>query len=241
MVYAQLGQHPPRRASETSPKRSSGALSCLSARPPDLADAAGTRPRVVAVFLGYVPFLYCKRAASARASLRSRKGRTNFFVSRSATANDSHAVAALHVHDALAAACLSADTPLDFVKIDVEGSEARVFAVDSDMRWLRRVGVIFIETHDDMATGSAEASVRALATARMHVMKLTFRSEYALLGCSASWPPGCEQLCEQWRAHAQREGGYTDETHSRRRARGRTNDPPRCINAGPGGLGGTGT
>ena len=55
---------------------------------------------MVAVFLGYVPFLYCKRAASARASLRSRKGRTNFFVSRSATANDSHAVAALHVHDA---------------------------------------------------------------------------------------------------------------------------------------------
>ena len=113
-----------------------------------------------------------------------------------------------------------------------------MFAVDSGMRWLRRVGVICIETHDDMATGSAEASVRALATARMHVMKLTFRSEYALLGCSASWPPGwCEQLCEQWRAHAQREGGYTDETHSRRRARGRANDPPRCIHAG--GLGAT--
>ena len=147
-VYAQLGQHPPRRASETSPKRSSGTLSCLSARPPDLADladAAGTRPRVVAVFLSYVPFLYCKLAASARAGPRSRKGRE--------PANDSHAVAALHVYDALAAACLSADMPLDFVKIDVKGSESRVCAVNSDMRWLRRVGVIFIKTHDDMTTG----------------------------------------------------------------------------------------
>ena len=149
-----------------------------------------------------------------------------YTVGRSATGNDGHAVAALHVHDALAAACLSADTPLDFVKIDVEGSEARVFAVDSDVRWLRRVGVIFIETHDDMATSSAEVSMRALATVRMRVMKMTFRSEHALLGCSASWPQGwCEQLCEQWRTHAQREGGYTQ----RRPARGRTNDPPRCM------------
>ena len=36
MVYAQLGQHPLARATETSPERSSGTLSCLSARPPDL-------------------------------------------------------------------------------------------------------------------------------------------------------------------------------------------------------------
>ena len=47
MVYAQLGQQPLARTTETSPELNPGTLSCLSARPPDLADAAGTRPRVV--------------------------------------------------------------------------------------------------------------------------------------------------------------------------------------------------
>ena len=75
LYYAQLGQQPPWRATETSPKRISGTLSCLSARPPDLADAAITRPRVVAMFLSTVPFLYSKRAAAAR-SLVSRYGQS---------------------------------------------------------------------------------------------------------------------------------------------------------------------
>ena len=44
MVYAQLGQQPLARTIETSPELNLGTLSCLSARPPDLADAAGTRP-----------------------------------------------------------------------------------------------------------------------------------------------------------------------------------------------------
>ena len=46
-------------------------VSCLSARPPDLADAAITRPRVAGVLLSIVPFVYSKRAAAAR-SPRSR-------------------------------------------------------------------------------------------------------------------------------------------------------------------------
>eukprot|EP00964_Phaeocystis_antarctica_P154340 scaffold123001_cov36-Phaeocystis_antarctica.AAC.1 len=45
MVNAQVGHHPLARTTETSPKRRRGTLSCLSARPPDLADAAITRPR----------------------------------------------------------------------------------------------------------------------------------------------------------------------------------------------------
>ena len=76
MLYAQVGQHHLARTTETSPKRSSGHLSCLSARPPDLADAARTRPRVVSVFRELtVPFVYSKRAAAAR-SLVSRYRRT---------------------------------------------------------------------------------------------------------------------------------------------------------------------
>eukprot|EP00964_Phaeocystis_antarctica_P068864 scaffold41749_cov75-Phaeocystis_antarctica.AAC.2 len=66
MLYAQVGQHPLARATETSPERSSGTLSCLSARPPDLAFLTGTRPRVVSVSPSIVPFVYSKRAAATR-------------------------------------------------------------------------------------------------------------------------------------------------------------------------------
>ena len=66
MLYAQVGQHHLARATETSPKRSSGLLSCLSARPHDLAFWTGTRPRVVGVSPSIVPCVHSKRAASAR-------------------------------------------------------------------------------------------------------------------------------------------------------------------------------
>ena len=71
MVYAQLGQQPLARTTETSLQPRPGTLSCLSAQPPALADAARTRPRVVAMFLSTVPFLYSKRTAATR-SLVSR-------------------------------------------------------------------------------------------------------------------------------------------------------------------------
>jgi hypothetical protein len=76
MLYAQVGQHHLARTTETSPERSSGHLSCLSARPHDLADAAITRPRVVGVLLSIVPFVNSKRAAAARPP-RSRYRRSN--------------------------------------------------------------------------------------------------------------------------------------------------------------------
>ena len=66
MVNAQVDHHPLARATETSPKRRSGHLSCLRARPHDLADAPRTRPRVVSVFVSTVPFVYSKRAAWTR-------------------------------------------------------------------------------------------------------------------------------------------------------------------------------
>ena len=75
MVHAQLGQQLHVRTTETSLERSSGTLSCLSAPPPDFADAAQTGPRVVAMFLSTVPFLYSKRTAATR-SLISHYGRS---------------------------------------------------------------------------------------------------------------------------------------------------------------------
>jgi hypothetical protein len=66
MVYAQLGQQPLVRTTATSLEPRRGTLSCLSARPPDLADAAITRPQVVSMFLSIVPFLHSKRTAAAR-------------------------------------------------------------------------------------------------------------------------------------------------------------------------------
>ena len=62
MVYAQLGQQPLARTTVTSLEQSSGTLSCLSARPPDLADAARTRPRVVAMFLSTVDVFHANQA-----------------------------------------------------------------------------------------------------------------------------------------------------------------------------------
>jgi len=76
MVYAQLGHQPLVRTTATSLEPRRGTLSCLSARPPDLADVAITRPQVVSMFLSIVPFLYSKRTAAAR-SLVSRYGRLN--------------------------------------------------------------------------------------------------------------------------------------------------------------------
>ena len=71
IIYAQVGKHPLARTTETSPARSSGHLSCLSARPHDLATATAAQPEVACVPPSTVPFLYSKRAASARAP-RSR-------------------------------------------------------------------------------------------------------------------------------------------------------------------------
>ena len=76
MVYAQLGQQPLARTTETSLEPRRGTLSCLSARPPDLAFWTGTRPQVVGVSSTIVPFLYSKRTAAAR-SPGSRYGRLN--------------------------------------------------------------------------------------------------------------------------------------------------------------------
>ena len=76
MVYAQLGQQPLVRTTETSLEPRPGTLSCLSARPPDLAFWTGTRPRVVGVSPSIVPFLYSKRTAAARSLVSLIEKRT---------------------------------------------------------------------------------------------------------------------------------------------------------------------
>ena len=76
MLYAQVGQHHLARTTETSLEPNLGHLSCLSARPPDLAFWTGTRPRVVGVSPSIVPFVYSKRAAWTR-GLVSRYRRSN--------------------------------------------------------------------------------------------------------------------------------------------------------------------
>ena len=72
MVYAQLGQQPLARTTVTSLERSSGPLSCLSARPPDLTFWTGTRPQVVTVSPSIVLFEYSKRRTAVTRSLVSR-------------------------------------------------------------------------------------------------------------------------------------------------------------------------
>ena len=76
MVYAQLGQQPLVRTTATSLEPRRGTLSCLSARPPDLAFWTGTRPRVVGVSPSIVPFLYSKRTAVTRSLVSLIEKRT---------------------------------------------------------------------------------------------------------------------------------------------------------------------
>ena len=66
MVYAQLGQQPLARTTETSLEPRLGTLSCLSAQPPDLATATAAQPKVACVRPSIVPPLYSKRTAAAR-------------------------------------------------------------------------------------------------------------------------------------------------------------------------------
>ena len=63
---AQLGLHHHPRVVHPPLKRRPGTLCCLSARPPDIADLTGTRPRVVVVSPSIVPCVYSKRAALTR-------------------------------------------------------------------------------------------------------------------------------------------------------------------------------
>ena len=65
MAYAQVDQHPLARTTETSPERSSGTLSCLSAWPPDLASWLAAQPGVACVRPSIVPFLYKARGGDA--------------------------------------------------------------------------------------------------------------------------------------------------------------------------------
>ena len=78
MVYAQLGQQPLVRTTATSLEPRRGTLSCLSARPPDLAFWTGTRPQVVSMFLSIVPFLYSKRTAVTRSLVSLIEKRKRF-------------------------------------------------------------------------------------------------------------------------------------------------------------------
>jgi hypothetical protein len=66
MVYAQLGQQPLARTTETPLQPRQGSLSCLRAQPPDLADLTVARPKVACVPLAGLPFLHSKRTAAAR-------------------------------------------------------------------------------------------------------------------------------------------------------------------------------
>ena len=71
MVYAQLGQQPLARTTETSLQPRQGTRSCLSAQPLDLATVTAAQPKEACVRPSIVPFLYSKRTAVTR-SLVSR-------------------------------------------------------------------------------------------------------------------------------------------------------------------------
>ena len=66
IVYAQLGQQPLARTTETSLEPRPGTLSCLSARPPDLATATAAQPEVACVRPSTLSRLYTPSARRRR-------------------------------------------------------------------------------------------------------------------------------------------------------------------------------
>ena len=93
---------------------------------------------------------------------------------------------------------------IDFLKLDVEGSELHVLSNATDLAWLRSVRYAFVETHDKMpeSEGSRAASLRALSGAGMRVSAVTVRGESLLLGCSGELPLAhCSSLCGRWMAY----------------------------------------
>ena len=69
MLYAQVGQHHLVRTTETSLQPRQGTLSCLSARPHDLATTTAAQLEVACVRPSTVPFVYSKRTAVTRSLL----------------------------------------------------------------------------------------------------------------------------------------------------------------------------
>ena len=65
-LYAQVGQHHLARTTETSPELNPGTLSCLSARPHDLATATAAQPEVACVRPSIVPFVYSNSPSARR-------------------------------------------------------------------------------------------------------------------------------------------------------------------------------
>ena len=103
--------------------------------------------------------------------------------------------------------CLPA---FDFVKLDIEGSEAHVLleggspeggasSRGSSLAWLASVRYVYVETHDDFVSGARNTSARAMRAAGMQVVGVRLRHEKILLGCSRRFEHGhCMVRCQQW-------------------------------------------
>jgi FkbM family methyltransferase len=120
------------------------------------------RPGVECIHAGLWPTEGCVEVANPGAAAWA------LFPRASATGTRTVTVAGLLDH-------LGVDR-LDLLKIDIEGSEADLFA--GDLRWLDRVGAIAIELHDSLRPGAARIFFDALAD---FDFSLTTRGEYLLV------------------------------------------------------------
>ena len=84
----------------------------------------------------------------------------------------------------------------DFVKIDIEGGERRVF--EGDTGWLASARYVFVETHDDMVGGSHTAVVRALKSAGLSIVGVQLDHETVVLACRDDGGAHCRHVCQQW-------------------------------------------
>jgi FkbM family methyltransferase len=99
--------------------------------------------------------IFIERAAvwskTARLSIKSPDADTNAFQVSEAADGD---IQAISIEDIVSKYNLPR---IDLLKIDVEGSEKEVFSAATAQRWLNRVGMILVETHDRFEPGCTDA------------------------------------------------------------------------------------
>lgn len=133
------------------------------------------------------------RMAVARGT-RRHTGKEWQYMTRPATGLTHESVPSFHASALLRGLCLPA---FDFVKVDVEGAEKAVFESRHDESWLRGARYVYVETHEDMASGSYYAAVRGLQAARLSVLSVRVAHETLLFACRDT-VDHCMQVCTAW-------------------------------------------
>jgi len=111
----------------------------------------------------------------------------------------------------------------DFVKIDIEGSEASLFGPQATLSWLLGTRYAFIETHNDMVANAHQLTVLSIHAVGMVAVTVTLGRENVVLACRSSLAT-CMQLCLHWSAFAIEKNSALAETERKKEVVCKRND-----------------